>query len=150
MKIEIHNLTHARIPSSHIRKVLRWAWPQLRPFDLRKPKSPTARLTIAIVGVQLIRRLNRIYRKRDRVTDVLSFTSSEPGHLGELALCHHQLRIQAKEHGLNLRDEYVYLVIHGILHLLGHDHERGGQREKRMLSIQDQLFAAYMEKKWSR
>jgi probable rRNA maturation factor len=75
-----------------------------------------------------VRRLNRVFRGRDRATDVLSFPARgdlEPGvpHLGDLAVSVPQARAQARRAGWTLEEELSLLVTHGFLHLLGYDHE---------------------------
>lgn len=88
-----------------------------------------------------MRNLNEQYRGKDRPTDVLSFNMNDPnGHLlGEVILCSEVVRRQAKEHDLELNGEAAYLILHGILHLLGHDHEEP-EDSKIMMDIQDKIF----------
>lgn len=82
-----------------------------------------------VVGDAEMIRLNKTYRNQAKVTDVLSFSSGEPffgqGFLGTLVICDSVLEKQAKEEGHSARDELRVLLVHGILHLLGFDHERG-------------------------
>jgi probable rRNA maturation factor len=71
-----------------------------------------------------IRRLNRMYRNKDAVTDVLSFASdfvSHTGVLGDVVICFDQAMRQAESGDIEL--EVVDLMVHGILHVLGYDHE---------------------------
>jgi len=97
-------------------------------------------LVIVFVGPKEQRRLNQRYRGRDYATDVLSFESGDPEALGELVICPHVITRQAREHGLLVREELGYMVLHGFLHLLGYDHERSKAEAKRMFAIQDRLF----------
>ena len=80
-------------------------------------------------------RLNRLFLGKDYPTDVLSFPSAGPGPIGELAISVDRAREQAEEHGHEASDEIRILMLHGVLHLLGmdHDHDRGamGRAEKR-------------------
>ncbi|MEN8614732.1 rRNA maturation RNase YbeY [Dehalogenimonas sp. THU2] len=97
---------------------------------------------IYITGQDKIRELNRLYRQKDKPTDVLSFSfyvkeaasdattdcdfpPAEDGiiHLGELVISLPQAEIQAAEYGHPLKTELARLLIHGIMHLLGFDHE---------------------------
>jgi probable rRNA maturation factor len=70
-----------------------------------------------------IRKLNRRFRDVDRATDVLSFNYYEPDLLGEIYISAHRARIQAKRYGVSYTEEVRRLYIHGMLHLLGYDHE---------------------------
>lgn len=84
--------------------------------------------------------LNKKYRKKNYATDVLSFSSDEPGVVGELVICPKVISRQAKEHGLLVREELGYMVLHGFLHLLGFDHEKSKSQAKKMFALQDRLF----------
>jgi probable rRNA maturation factor len=86
------------------------------------------------------RKLNREYRGKDYATDVLSFSGDGLSYLGELILCVEVVKRQAKNHALSFRDESAYLVLHGLLHLLGFEHEQGGTAAKKMYALQDNLF----------
>lgn len=86
------------------------------------------------------RRLNKKYRGKDYATDILSFEGDAEQTLGELVICPEVLRHQAEEHGLTFREELGYMVIHGFLHLLGFEHERGGREAERMFALQDRVF----------
>ena len=99
-----------------------------------------AQLTIAFLDTAQARELNRMYREKDYATDVLSFGDTTPGVLGELAICPEIVELQAREHGLPYNAELGYMVLHGILHLLGFDHENTKQEEELMFDIQDSIF----------
>jgi len=78
-----------------------------------------------IAGDAQLRRLNRQFLGKDHATDVLSFPSGSPtGTLGDLAISLDRARVQADEHGHPLSFEVKILMLHGVLHLLGLDHER--------------------------
>ncbi len=91
------------------------------------------------------RRLNKTCRGRDYATDVLSFEGDGRHMLGELVFCPEVLQRQAKEHGLAYREELGYMVIHGVLHLLGYDHESGSAEARRMYALQDRIFERLCE-----
>lgn len=82
---------------------------------------PTAYLTVTVVGDKAMQTLNRRYRGVKSVTDVLSFAYDV--HTGDIIVCYPQARRQAiaKQHAL--QHECAWLVVHGILHWLGFDHE---------------------------
>jgi len=85
-----------------------------------------ASLTVRLTDDAEMRELNRRYRGRDRTTDVLSFTGEatpEGRHLGDLVISLPVARRQAREAGHPLERELRELVLHGVLHCLGHDHE---------------------------
>jgi len=87
---------------------------------------------IALFGETEARRLNRDYRRKDYATNVLSFPyAAERGErsttLGDLAICPAVVAREAREQGKPVRDHFAHLTVHGVLHLVGYDHER--QRE---------------------
>ena len=79
--------------------------------------------TIAFVSDNRIRGLNRQFRGVDKATDVLSFPAEEKLNLGDVAVSVDTAAVQAKENGLTLDEELAQLILHGLLHLCGHDHE---------------------------
>lgn len=104
--------------------------------------------TITFVEPETIQELNRTYRETDAVTDVLSFESEgeidpETGkeYLGDIIICVKQAQKQAELSGHSLENEICLLEIHGLLHLLGYDHQDEDQ-QKEMWQYQDM----YLEK----
>ena len=92
-----------------------------------------ALLSLEIVGDGRMRRLNRTFRHRDKTTDVLAFATREgPGPpsllLGDIVISLPQAIRQAREHEQDIDQELVVLLIHGVLHLCGYDHERGRRK----------------------
>lgn len=85
--------------------------------------------TIAFVSDAGIRKLNRQFRGIDRATDVLSFPAASDDmqlsevNLGDIAISAERAAAQAKENGLTLDGEIAQLILHGLLHLSGYDHE---------------------------
>ena len=104
-------------------------------------------ISILFVGDQEIRDLNNRFRGVDRSTDVLSFpqlSDDDPGPvlvLGDVAISVETAHQQADDHGLSLEEELTLLLIHGILHLLGYDHEISDQEEEKMRSKTRELFS---------
>ena len=88
-------------------------------------------VSILLTGDKDIRRLNQEFRSINQPTDVLSFPQNadedpsipEEIILGDIAVSLDIAKAQAKEHGLDFKEEIILLLIHGILHLLGYDHE---------------------------
>ncbi len=113
-----------------------------------------AELSVLFVNDRRMRMLNRNYRGVDRITDVLSFPQLEASKLilykkgsriklstfnnqtslilGDIVINLHQTQRQAKEHSLTFNEELKRLLVHGFLHLIGYDHERGAYDKKRM------------------
>jgi len=94
-------------------------------------------LSVEFIGDRRMRRLNYQYRGIDMTTDVLAFAMREgPGPpsllLGDVVVSVPQAVRQAAEQGHSIRHELAALLIHGILHLLGYDHERGESEARRM------------------
>ncbi|OGW36485.1 MAG: rRNA maturation RNase YbeY [Nitrospirae bacterium RBG_13_39_12] len=122
---------------SHLRKAL---------LLLRLQKTE---LSILLVNDSKMRILNRLYRGVDRTTDVLSFpqiSDSKFPHseilLGDIVINIHQAKRQAAEHGLTFYEELKLLLIHGLLHLLDYDHEKGKYQKTKMRSKEKKLLDA--------
>lgn len=96
------------------------------------PARARGALTVAIVPDARIQALNRRYRKKDRPTDVLSFPAGEAGYLGDVVIAAGVARRQSREAGHSLQSELRVLALHGLLHLLGYDHETDDGRMARM------------------
>ena len=79
--------------------------------------------TIAFVSDKRIRELNRQFRSIDKATDVLSFPAEEESNLGDIAVSVDTAALQARENGLPFDQEIAQLILHGLLHLCGYDHE---------------------------
>lgn len=91
------------------------------------PRAAVGTVAIALVSDARMRALNRGFRGVDAATDVLSFPGARQAdspHLGDIAIAVGVARRQAREHGHRLAEELRILAIHGLLHLLGYDHER--------------------------
>jgi probable rRNA maturation factor len=105
-------------------------------------------LSIALVGDDEIRRLNASYRNVDSPTDVLAFSMREgadlsvhPDLLGDVVISLDTAARQAERRGVALATEVRVLLVHGILHLLGYDHERSPAEARRMFRQQRRLLA---------
>jgi probable rRNA maturation factor len=94
---------------------------------------------VHLVGDATLQRLNAEHRQVDAVTDVLSFPLWEPGfvlpegepvNLGDVVISYPRAVAQADEYGHSVEREVAYLVAHGVLHILGYDHEEEGERER--------------------
>jgi len=98
--------------------------------------------TIAFVSDKTIRQLNRQFRGIDKATDVLSFPAadSDNRNLGDIAISVETAATQAKENGLTFDEEVAQLILHGLLHLAGYDHETdNGQMNRLELRLRRKL-----------
>jgi probable rRNA maturation factor len=96
------------------------------------PARAKGTVTVALVPDARIRALNRRYRGKDAATDVLSFPAGESGVLGDVLIAVGVARRQAREAGHSVRTELRVLALHGLLHLLGYDHDRDDGRMARV------------------
>jgi len=131
MKIEVLNRSGARLPSlgliPHVRRLRRL-------IQKHEPALLTENQKLLIVFVDAVhmKSLNAGFRKKSYATDILSFQGDSLDELGELVVCLDVLKEQALRHKHPLSHEAVYLVLHGILHLLGYNHESGGRQAQKM------------------
>jgi probable rRNA maturation factor len=98
-------------------------------------------LTIVFLSSAEIKKINNQFRKKNKATDILSFSGIDDESLGELLLCTDILKKQALAQKHSLKNEITYMLIHGLLHLLGYDHEVSLKEEKIMFKLQDRCFA---------
>lgn len=114
----------------------------------RKLRLPLAQLSLKVVGAAESRRLNREWRGKDKATNVLSFPAGEEGlppqehYLGDLAICVPVVAQEAKQQGKRADAHWAHMVIHGVLHLLGHDHENDRDAE-RMEACETSILAQF-------
>jgi len=96
--------------------------------------------TIAFVSDPRIRDLNRRFRNVDKPTDVLSFPAEEKTNLGDIAISVETAAAQAKENSLTFEAEIAQLILHGLLHLSGYDHETdNGEMNRLELRLRKKL-----------
>lgn len=114
------------------------------------PARARGEVCVALVSDARIRRLNREFRGVDRPTDVLSFPAAEAGDAsGDVVIATGVARRQAREAGHGLPTELKVLALHGLLHLMGYDHERDGgemARLERRLRTRHGLPAGLIER----
>ncbi len=123
------------------------------------PSRPTQRyeVSLMICGDKKIQKLNLEFRNKDKPTDVLSFPSHEslrkknPDEdivfLGDLAISIPTARRQAKEFDISVWDEFIHLYFHGLLHLIGFDHDLSASEEKLMQKWEDEALDLLSSKK---
>lgn len=99
-------------------------------------------VTIRLVDAQEGRELNNGYRQKDYATNVLSFPyETEPRLAGDLVICPEVVEREALEQGKSLSAHYAHLVVHGMLHLQGYDHETGEQDAEAMENEERKILA---------
>lgn len=122
---------------------------------LKHEKVKNAIFSIIFVEDDEIHRINREYRKVDRVTDVISFAFEDNEEmmyndirvLGDIYICIPQMKRQAINYGHSEKRELSFLAVHGLLHLLGYDHMTK-EEEKEMFGLQELILDGENIKRW--
>jgi probable rRNA maturation factor len=138
----VHVLNRQRQRGIKVKPWLEFCVRAMRAMDAAKEA-----VTIVFVSDAAIRKLNREFRGRDQVTDVLSFPNqAEPfeienrGQLGEVVISVQRAAVQAKQNGLTFSNEVEQLILHGLLHLCGYDHETDdGEMNRLELKLRKKL-----------
>ncbi|MDO4784219.1 MAG: rRNA maturation RNase YbeY [Propionibacteriaceae bacterium] len=144
--IDINNESGVEVDELGLVELARFAMAELR-------IHPQAELSILLVDEDTMARYHERFMDLPGPTDVLSFPmdelrapaeDEEPplGMLGDIVLCPQVTSRQAAEHGRSAHAEAEYLLIHGLLHLLGHDHAEPGEKAI-MFGLKDQILAAW-------
>ena len=116
------------------------AWATVATKALAAIGKHESSVTIAFVSDKRIRELNQQFRGVDKATDVLSFPDEDPGNLGDVAISVETAARQAKDNGLSFDNEVAQLILHGLLHLSGYDHETdNGEMNRLELRLRRQL-----------
>jgi len=108
-------------------------------------------ISVVITDSEEIRRLNLLYRKKDKPTDILSFgsikdfSSIESFDLPEIIICPEEVRKNAEEYGVSFKNELVRVLIHGVLHLLGYDHEKNKEDAEKMFAKQEKYHLEFLK-----
>ncbi|WP_396136054.1 rRNA maturation RNase YbeY [Bacillus sp. NEB1478] len=115
----------------------------------------TSEISVTLVTKERIQEINKEYRDKDSVTDVISFAMEEMGEdeieiiggeetrfLGDIIICVEVAEEQASDFGHSMDREMGFLAVHGLLHLLGYDH-MNDEDEKRMFSRQEEILEQY-------
>ena len=115
----------------------------------------SSELSVVFVNSERMRRINARYRRIDKATDVLSFPMSGPrqgggmrfpgenfGPLGDIVICVPKALAQADEYGITFPEELLRLLIHGLLHLVGYDHEIDAYQKRKMENKERRLLDA--------
>lgn len=167
--LEVHNFTQNEIDEELLKRVAKITLKTVSQAgsSVKLAKGKTE-ISLAVVGDGRMRKLNKMYRGKNRVTDVLSFDNRsvvpylskafprlgrkdagfiEPldgvKRLGEIVICYPQARKQARRLGNSFSKELTILLIHGILHLLGYDHERDEKEAGRMEEMEKMILEQF-------
>ena len=131
--IEINNLTNFAVNKKFFLGVAKRV--------LKGENKESENLSIAFVSAPEIQKLNKRYRKKDAPTDVLSFdrVSDFKDEVVEVIVSPEIVRANAKESRLSLKKELAKIIIHGILHALGYDHERS-EKEATIMASKEKFY----------
>ena len=110
--VEVNNLTAFKIGENFLKKIIGRV--------LKGEKRKKSELSVVLVSPQKIKTLNKKYRRKNKVTDVLSFLYDNSG---EIVICPAEVKKNAKKFKTNFKKELARVLIHGTLHLLGYNHE---------------------------
>jgi len=129
LMLEIINTAGVKIDTKFLKNVERAAVAVLG-------KKGLENISLVLVGDAKMRSLNRRYRAKNSVTDVLSFEE-----LNEIFICWPQAKRQAKALKIPLNRELTRLLAHGIVHLKGYDHERSNRAAREALDLENKILA---------
>ena len=116
--------------------------PEVRRW-VRASCAVPAEVAVRFVGSEEGQNLNRAYRGKDYATNVLSFPYENGDRVcGDLVLCREVVEREAREQGKQAEAHYAHMVVHGMLHLQGHDHETSGADAQRMEALEREILAA--------
>ena len=137
LTLDLQRVSRARTPTDA--RFRRWARAGL------EGRRDAAELSIRIVTASESRRLNRHYRGQDKPTNVLSFPCSAPAGLklaplGDLVICATVVAREAKEQDKPAEAHWAHMTVHGVLHLLGYDHEKNSAA-KGMEALETKILA---------
>jgi len=172
--LEIHNFTQNKIDEKFFQKTAQVVLEKIfkreklasRP-ELKSQLGDKIEISLAVVGDGRMRRLNKMYRGKNRVTDVLAFSHRSVlpylvkafppvgkktevefvgppdgiERLGEVVICYPRAKKQAKRMGHSLEKELTLLFTHGLLHLLGYDHEKDIKEAEEMRKLEEEILS---------
>ena len=147
--IEVYNETNSDAYIKDIENILK--------LGLKHLNIKDSYISVVIVDKDKIHEINKTYRNVDKVTDVISFAFEDNGGitpdglriLGEIYLCMDKAKEQAIEYGHSNKREICYLVTHGLLHLLGYNHEKE-EDKKKMRIKEEEILELYDANRWKK
>jgi probable rRNA maturation factor len=151
--LEINNLTTNPVDENFLNKVAETV--------LKREQKKDSDLSIVFVGQGRIRELNKKYRGKNRVTDVLSFLwdskketklqkklnipEDTSKSLGEIVICLREVKKNAKRYNSTFEKELAKVLIHGILHLLGYEHEKSEKEKDKMMEKEERYLSQFFK-----
>lgn len=140
--VELNNLTSFGVNEAYLRNIAERVL-------IAEDYCKNCEISIVFVDAKKMQKLNMDYRKKDCATDVLSFeyekqhAKKQGNLLGEIVICPDVIEIQAEQNQNSFEKELAFVLIHGVLHLLGYDHEKSGQERILMEEKQNKYFREY-------
>jgi len=131
MEISVNNLTSVLVDEVFLKGISK---------EVLNQEKKQGSLSIVLVGKRRIKRLNRQYLGKNRVTDVLSFPLEEIG-IGEIVICLKEVKKNAKRNNTDFKEELVRTLIHGILHLINY------KNNKELKEKEEKYLKNFFEKK---
>ena len=144
--IEINNLTNFRLDKELFTGIAKKV--------LKGENRETETLSLAFVSKEEIKKLNKKFRKKNKPTDVLSFGLNQENFLGEIVICPEIVKENSLKYGIDFKKEMMRVFVHGILHLLGHDHpdevedprQRRDEKSKKQADMMEEKERSYLSK----
>ena len=129
--IEINNFTKFSVDKKFVRGVAKNV--------LRGENRGMENLSIAFITPLMIKKINKLYRKKNEPTDILSFEriSNLPKDFNEIVICPAVLKNNAAKEGVSFKKELTKMLIHGILHIVGYDHEVSNKAKENIFVKQE-------------
>ena len=109
---------------------------------LKTYKKEKLELSIVFVGDRIIKKLNKNYRGKDKVTDILSFEGDDL-EFGEIIISFQQIKRQSKLYSKNINEELIFILVHGLLHLSGYNDDTENER-KNMIRLGNEFIKKYL------
>lgn len=141
--LEIYDLTKKKLLKKYYSDIKKYYLKTLKTLEM----EDAFELSLIIVGKAKIRTINREYRNKDVATDVISFANidsidydylEEEINLGDIFINVDRVLSQAKKYKHSVKREFIFLFVHGLLHLFGYDH-MNKEDEKIMFSLQEKI-----------
>lgn len=141
--VEIYDLTRNKLLKKYFKDIKKYYLKTLETLELKDDFDAS----LIIVGKRKIRSINRDYRNKDKETDVISFANIDSNdydflderiNLGDIFINVDRVYSQAKKYEHSEKREFIFLFVHGLLHLLGYDH-MDKKDEKIMFELQDKI-----------
>jgi probable rRNA maturation factor len=133
MAIEINNLTNFTVDKKIFSTVAK--------IVLKGENRVTDNVSLAFVGKEEIKKLNKKFRKKNKPTDVLSFDLGEKDYLGEVIICPEVVKENSSKYKVDFKKEMLKVFVHGVLHLLGYDHEKSEREARKMEDKQEKYLS---------